>query len=455
MASHHHDLVVVGTGSGNMVVDSSFADLDVAFVEEEQRFGGTCLNVGCIPTKMFAHTADLVSEIRAAGTFDVRAELAGVSWPAVRDRVFGRVDPIARDSRRSRADTDGVTVHTGTAVFTGPRELDVDGDRVTADRIVLAVGSRPVVPPPVTDSGLPYETSNSVMHLEDLPARLVVLGGGYIAAELAHVFASLGTDVTIVESADTLLGGQDEQVASTFGELAATRYTVHLGRELTELRGTPGDLEIVLDDGTRIGADTLLVATGRRPNGDRLDLARAGVDTHDDGRIAVDEYQRTSAEGVWALGDCSTPVPLKHVANREADVVRHNLLHPDDLRSTRHDVVPAAVFTDPQIAAVGATEAELRDRGVAYTRSSADYADTAFGWALEEPVGFCTLYADPTTGHLLGAHILGPDAPVLIQPLVVAMTLGIPAKDLVDQPYWIHPALTEVVQQALLGLRSD
>ena len=158
---------------------------------------------------------------------------------------------------------------------------------------------------------------------------------------------------------------------------------------------------------------------------------------------------------MWALGDCSTPVPLKHVANREADVVRHNLLHPDDLRSTRHDVVPAAVFTDPQIAAVGATEAELRDRGVAYTRSSADYADTAFGWALEEPVGFCTLYADPTTGHLLGAHILGPDAPVLIQPLVVAMTLGIPAKDLVDQPYWIHPALTEVVQQALLGLRSD
>ncbi|GAA4547126.1 mycothione reductase [Pseudonocardia xishanensis] len=442
----------MGTGSGNMVVDSTFADLDVAFVEEEQRFGGTCLNVGCIPTKMFAHTADLATQIRSAGSFDVHADLRDVSWPAVRDRVFGRLDPIARDSRRSRADTDGITVHTGTAVFTGPRELDVDGDRVTADRIVLAVGSRPVVPPPVAESGLPYETSNTVMHLDAPPSRLVVLGGGYIAAELAHVFASVGTDVTIVESADTLLGGQDEQVAHAFTELAAKQHTVHLGRRLTELRGRPGELEIVLDDGTRIGADTLLVATGRTPNGDRLDPAEGGVELDDGGRIVVDAHQRTSAEGVWALGDCSTSVPLKHVANREADVVRHNLRHPDDLRTARHDVVPAAVFTAPQIAAVGATEAELRDRGAEYTRSSVDYADTAFGWALEDPVGFCTLYADPTSGLLLGAHILGPDAPVLIQPLVVAMTLGIPAKDLVDQPYWIHPALTEVVQQALLGL---
>ncbi|SDG72448.1 mycothione reductase [Pseudonocardia oroxyli] len=450
MASHHHDLVVVGTGSGNMVVDSSFADLDVAFVEEEHRFGGTCLNVGCIPTKMLAHTADVATEVRSAGTFDVAAEPGGVDWPAVRDRVFARLDPIATDSRRSRADTDSITVHTGTAGFTGPRELDVDGVTVTGDRIVLAVGSRPVVPPPVADSGLPYETSNTIMRLDALPARLVVLGGGYIAAELAHVFDSFGTDVTIVESGDTLLASLDGQLASAFTELAARRFTLHLGRQLTELRGRPGDLEIVLDDGTVIGADTLLVATGRTPNGDRMDLAKGGVETDDAGLITVDEYQRTTSDGVWALGDCCSPVPLKHVANREADVVRHNLRHPESLRSAQHDVVPAAVFTDPQIATVGATAAELSGRD--YLRGTAEYVDTAYGWALEDPAGFCTVYVDPASGRLLGAHLLGPDAPVLIQPLVVAMTLGIPAADLIDRPYWIHPALTEVVQQALLDL---
>jgi mycothione reductase len=215
--------------------------------------------------------------------------------------------------------------------------------------------------------------------------------------------------------------------------------------------GEPGALRIALDDGTTVEADTLLVAVGRVPNGDRMDLDAAGVDVDEAGRVVVDAHQRTTAEGVWALGDVCTPVPLKHVANREADVVRHNLRHPDDLVSAGHDLVPSAVSTHPQIAAVGATEQELRDQGVDYRVGLARYGETAYGWATEDETGFCKVLVDPADTAVLGAHIMGLQAPTLVQPLVLAATLGITARTLVERPYWVHPALTEVVQQALIA----
>jgi mycothione reductase len=209
-------------------------------------------------------------------------------------------------------------------------------------------------------------------------------------------------------------------------------------------------LRITLDDGSTVDADTLLVAVGRTPNGDRMNLEAGGVDVDDAGRIVVDAHQRTTAEGVWALGDVCTPVPLKHVANREADVVRHNLRHPDDLASAGHDLVPSAIFTHPQVAAVGATEQDLRERGVEYRVGLARFDGTAYGWAIEDESGFCKVLVDPADGAILGAHIMGPQAATLVQPLVLAATLGITARTLVERPYWIHPALTEVVQQALI-----
>lgn len=448
----HHDLVVIGTGSGNMVVDDSFAHLDVAIIEEEQRFGGTCLNVGCIPTKMLAYTAEVVGIVRAAGTYDVDARLGGMRWPGVRERVFGRIDPLAQEGRDGRIDTPWITVYTGHARFTGPRALDVDGAGVTADHIVVATGSRPMVPPPIAESGLPFETSDTIMRLDRAPRRLAVLGGSYIAAEFAHVFAAAGAEIVIIEKGDALLGPQDETVVTEFTKLAGERYDLRLGREATSVSGTPGALRIGLDDRSVVEADTLLVAVGRIPNGDRMDLDAGGVATEDDGRIVVDEYQRATAEGVWALGDVCTPVPLKHVANREADVVRHNLRHPDGLVRAGHDLVPSAIFTAPQIAAIGATEQELRDAGTPYRVGMVRYADTTYGWAMEDETGFCKVLADPDSTAILGAHLMGPQAPTLVQPLVLAVTLGITATTLVERPYWIHPALTEVVQQALLAV---
>ncbi|MFD3541602.1 mycothione reductase [Streptomyces sp. NPDC058662] len=454
----HYDLVVIGAGSGNAVVDDSFAGLDVAVVEERW-FGGTCLNAGCIPSKMLAHTAHVARTVEGAGTYDVDAELRAVRWRQVRDRVFGRLDAERDGGRAGREHADRITVHEGSARFTGPRTLRVEGPDggldISAEQVVIAAGGRPAVPGPVVESGLPYETSDTVMRLDSPPRRLAILGGGYIAAELAEVFAAAGSSVTVIEKEERLLAPQDETVAERFTELVRSRYDLRLGRELTAVGGRPGALRLTLDDGSTVEADTLLVAVGRVPNSDRLNLDAAGVATHDDGRVVVDRYQRTTAPGVFALGDICSPVPLKHVANREAEVVAHNLRHPDDEIEADHTLVPAAVFTDPQIASVGATEQDCREGGLDYVVGTADYGDVAYGWAMEDTTGLCKVLAERGTGRLLGAHLMGPQAPTLIQPLVLAMALGIDAATLAKVPYWIHPALTEVVENALLDLDAD
>jgi mycothione reductase len=199
-------------------------------------------------------------------------------------------------------------------------------------------------------------------------------------------------------------------------------------------------------------ADTVLLATGRRPNTDQLGLDAAGVNCLADGRIATDDTLLTSAPGVWALGDIRAPQQLKHVANHEADIIRHNLLHPDDPRPIREDVTPHAVFSRPQIAAVGLTEETAAARELPYVVARRSVGDTAAGWALEDTTGFCKVIADPETRMLLGAHIMGPLASILIQPLVQAMRFGQTVDELATLPMYPHPALSELIEQALLEL---
>jgi mycothione reductase len=451
----HHDLIVIGSGSGNSFLDARFDDLDVALVEHGT-FGGTCLNVGCIPTKMFVHPADIARAVRRAGHLGIDASVDKVRWSDIRDRVFGRIDPISSAGRDYRAHRcRNITLYEGHARFTGPKELHVDGPDValTADRIVLAAGSRPVVPAVVAESGVPFHTSDTVMRLETLPERLIILGAGYIAAEFAHVFSAFGCAVSVVGRSSPMLRDQDETVSERFTALARDRWDVHLGAETVRVRGDADEIVLDLADGTCVRGDVLLVATGRRPNGDGLDLPAAGIPTRPDGRIVVDEFQRTPVDGVFALGDVSSPYQLKHVANHESRVVAHNLLHPDELQRTDHRFVPAAVFTDPQIAAVGRTERECRDAGLDYAVHVQAYGDVAYGWAMDDDTGFCKVLAERGTGRLLGAHIMGPDASVVIQPLIQAMSFGLTANDMACGQYWIHPALPELVENALLGLR--
>ena len=449
----HHDLIVIGSGSGNSFLDPRFDHLDIALVEHGV-FGGTCLNVGCIPTKMLVHPADVARTAATAGRLGIDATVDKVRWTDIRDRVFGRIDPISAAGRDYRAGARTITLYEGHARFTGPRQVRVDGPDVdlTADRVVLAAGSRPTVPRVVAESGVAFHTSDTVMRVDAVPEHLVVLGSGYIAAEFAHVFSSFGARVSVVGRSAPMLRAQDETVAERFTALARQRWDVHLGAEPVRVRGDGGEVALDLADGTVVRGDALLVATGRVPNGDRLDLAAGGVPTHLDGRVVVDEFQRTPAEGVFALGDVSSPFQLKHVANHESRVVAHNLLHPDDLRRTDHRFVPSAVFSNPQVASVGRTEQQCRAEGLDHAVKVQAYGDVAYGWAMEDTTGFCKVLAERGTGRLLGAHVMGPAASIVIQPLVQAMSFGLGARETATGQYWIHPALPEVVENALLGL---
>jgi mycothione reductase len=455
----HFDLVVIGTGSGNSIVDERFGDWDVAIVEKGV-FGGTCLNVGCIPTKMFVHTADVAATPAGAARLGVDEELHGVRWPEIRDRVFGRIDPIAAGGRRWRMEGNAnVTVYEGQARFIGPKTLDTGtGEVITADRFVIAAGSRPIVPDVAGIEDVGFLTNEDVMRLDELPRRMIVLGSGFVATEFAHVFASFGVEVTLVARSGVLLRHEDEEIATRFTELASKKWDVRLNSKAVRVERVDGAVRLHLE--TPRGAevvegDVLLAAVGRIPNTDLLDVEATGVTLHSDGRIVVDEKQRTAVDGIWALGDVSSEHQLKHVANHEARVVQHNLLHADAPIDADHRFVPHGVFSSPQIGAVGLTEQEARERGIRYVTASQDYADIAYGWAMEDTTGFAKLIADPATGQLLGAHIIGPQAPTLIQLVIQAMSFGISARDLARGQYWIHPAMPELLENALLKLPLD
>lgn len=447
----HFDLAVIGSGSGNSMVDRAFADRQVAILEKGT-FGGTCLNVGCIPTKMFVHPADLAVEAADGPRLGVDTSFAGARWADIRDRIFGRIDPISVDGRAWReSGRPNVRLFEGHARFVDAHTIDTGtGEEITADQVVVATGSRPALPDVPGLADVPFHTSDTVMRIDDLPASALILGGGFVAAEMAHVFSAFGCRVTVVNRSGRLLRQEDAEVSQRFTQIARERWDVRLDTEVEKVERHERGVRAHLDDGTSVDADLLLVATGRRPNSDDLGLERAGVEVDERGLVVVDAYQRTSVAGVWALGDVANPYQLKHVSNREARVVRHNLLHPDDLVETDHRYVPSAVFSHPQVASVGLGEEEARERGQAFVVGRRDYGDTAYGWAMEDTTGFVKVLVDPVTGLLLGAHVLGPDAANLVQPLIQAMVLGNTAHEVARAPYWIHPALMEVVENALL-----
>lgn len=455
MTSRHHDLLIIGTGSGNSLVTPELAHLDIA-IAEKGRFGGTCLNVGCIPTKMYVYPADVIEAAAHLDRLGARFDDPQTRWREVRDRVFGRIDAIADGGEAYRRGDEHITVY-GEVRFTGEREVTTDdGVVVTADRVVVAAGARPVMlDVPGLDAADPargIHTSDTIMRMDAVPARTAVIGGGFIAAEMAHVLDAFGTRVTWLQRSDRLLRADDETISRIFTDVQTQRFDLRLDTQVTAAERVGEEWHLTLSDGSDLVVDAVLVAVGRRPNTDLLDVAAAGLATHDDGRLVVDEYQRTSVEGVWALGDICSPHMLKHVANHEARVVAHNLAHPDDLVAADHRFVPSATFGYPQVASFGPTERELRETGRDIVVKEQKFGDTAYGWAMEDEIGLCKVVADPATKQVLAAHIVGYQASLLIQPLVQAASLGTPVPDVARGQYWIHPALMEVVENALLGL---
>jgi mycothione reductase len=448
-----YDVLVVGAGSGNML-PAHLDGLRVAVIERGP-FGGTCLNRGCVPSKMLVYAADVAQTVRAARRYGVDAELRAVDWPAIRDRVFGRTDESARAGFEWRKRS-GVDVYTGEARFVGPKVLAVDGKELRAERMILAAGSRPSIPEVPGIDDVARHTTDTIMRVDARPASMVILGGGYIAAEMSHIFGAFGTEITIVERTAKLLSTLDDDIASRFTERCEQRFDVRVAAEVTRVEPAGRGVAVRVEDGRRsevVQAETLLVATGRTPNSDLLDVEAGGIATHDDGRVITDDTFATNVPGVYAIGDLANETQLKHLANAQMQIAVHNVFHPDDPpRRARFPVLPAAVFADPQIATAGPSERELREQGRSFDVAIRDYADTAFGWAAEDTTGFVKLIADPETRHLISAHIIGPQAAILIQPLVQAISLGNTVEQLARDVLYIHPAPAEVVAQTLLAL---
>jgi mycothione reductase len=461
------DVVVIGAGSGNALVGDGFPDRRVALIDEGVPFGGTCLNKGCIPSKMLAHVAHTTHLIRGVDALGLAVPAATVDWPAIRDRVFGRIDPIAEAGEASRATSTTVSLIRGHARFVDPHTVEValfDGETrlVHSETFVIATGSSPVVPDiaGLDDPQLAgkVHTSDDIMRLEELPKSLAVMGGGVVACELADIFAGLGVQVTIIQRSGQLLRRADRAVSEALTAEFSARMALRLNQTLVEVEPSSHGMTLYARDANGIeytySAEALLLAVGRRPNTGNLGVEAAGLALTAGGQLVVDDYLRTSVPHIWALGDVDSPELLKHVANHEARVVRHNLEDPKHLNPVGSRPIPWALFTTPQVATVGQTEQGLEAAGTPYVAAVHHYRDVAYGWAMEDSSDdhFVKLLADPATGLLLGAHIIGPEAAALLQPLVTAMTFGIDAATLARGQYWPHPALQEVVENTLLKL---
>jgi mycothione reductase len=443
------DLIIVGSGSGNSIPDY-LADWKIAIVERDV-FGGTCLNRGCIPSKMFVYPADVAVASQSSAKLGIDTQFNGADWSAIRDRVFGLIDPIASSGRDYRATgTPNLTLIEGTADFVDERTLDVEGRRITAPHILLAAGARPVVPPIAGLMETGFHTSDSIMRLPELPKRLGIIGGGFIAVEMGHVFSGLGSDVTMFNRSNTLLREFDQDVSATFTEAFGQRVNLMLGHVPTRVERIAEGIRITCAVGETI-VDEVLVATGREPNSDLLNVDAAGLECHHHGTVAVDDTMATNVPGIWAIGDLANNYQLKHLANAEASIAFWNIAHPDDLRHQSYKAVPSAVFSNPQVATVGLTEQEATKQGRSFSVGRRGYGGTAYGWAMVDDTGFAKVLVDSETGLIIGAHVLGPQASSIIQPLVQAMQFDQRAEDVARQVFYIHPALTEVVENALLA----
>ena len=444
----HYDLLIIGAGSGNSIIDERHDDWNIAIIEPGD-FGGTCLNRGCVPSKMFIHTADRAYMAQQNAPFGIETNFISADWEKIRDRVFNRIDPITESGLNYRISLPNVTVYRSPGRFIDEKTILVDDDVITAEQIVVAAGARPSVPDIPGISEVPYLTSDEMMRVDELPSHLVIIGGGFIAVEMAHIFSAFGSEVTIVHRGDRLLREMDSDINERITEIYANRMNLFLETEVSQIAHNES-FEINLSSGDLIVSDQLLVATGRRPNTDSLDAAAGNIVTSPSGHIETDAYLQTSSKGVWAIGDITNPIQLKHLANADAKIVGHNLCTPDDLLPVDRSLSPSAVFGYPPIASVGLTEKEAQDQGVSYVVAIRPFADTAYGWAMEDQKSFIKVLMDPLTRLLLGAHLIGPQSPSLIQQLIQGMSLGQTVDEMAKSQLYIHPALPEVIEQALL-----
>ncbi|NLD74025.1 MAG: dihydrolipoyl dehydrogenase, partial [Chloroflexi bacterium] len=422
-----YDVVVIGSGSGAAIADAALAQGDSVALIDRGPVGGTCLNVGCIPSKVLIASADRVMEVREGEKLGVRAAVEAIDFGGIMRRMRAIRDRDVEHTRHGLHHVEGLDYYPTVAHFVGPRSLEVDGRRVSGRKVFIVAGARPFIPPIRGLDEVGYLDNASLLELDRAPESLVIVGGGYIACEYAHFFSAMGTRVMLVQRNPRLVPEEEPEISDLLRAKLAERVELHVGYEAFEAGRTDGGAYVVARHGpsgahVRLEGERILVAAGRRPNTDLLQVERAGIAVDERGYIRVDQYLQTNVPNVWALGDVIGVQMFKHSANRAATYAWHNSQH-DHAAAIDLSLTPHAVFTWPQIASVGMREEEARhDHDVLVGR--AGYSDVARGLAIAEVDSFAKIIVDAETERILGCHIIGPEASTLIQEVVNVMARG-------------------------------
>ncbi|HET7597012.1 MAG TPA: glutathione-disulfide reductase [Burkholderiales bacterium] len=439
MSRYDYDLLTIGAGSGGVRAARWAAQLGARVAVAEERYlGGTCVNVGCIPKKLLSYAAHYHEDFEDAASYGWALGRAAFDWPALiaaKDREIARLNGVYERLLKSA----GVAIFRARAAVVDPHTVEVDGKRITAAHILIATGGWPVKPDiPGADFGF---TSNEAFHLPRLPARVVIIGGGYIAVEFASIFNGLGANTTLVYRSNRLLRSFDADLGRFLGEQMAMKgVRIIYGCNITAIEsGAP--YAVVLNDGSRLEADGVMLATGRAPNTRGLGLEAAGVALKSNGAVVVDAHFQSSVASIHAIGDAIDRVLLTPVALAEGMVVAERLFRPGG-RTMDYENIPTTIFSHPNVATVGLSEAEARHRGfdVAIYRSTF----TALRHTLtqrEEKV-LMKLVVDKASERVLGVHMVGPEAGEILQGFAVALKCGATKRQF-DATIGIHPTTAE------------
>ena len=453
------DLVVVGTGAGGLTAASEAKKrgISVALVEKD-RPGGDCSYYGCVPTKTLIHTAKVLHTIRRAHEYglpkiDIEPDFAEVM--AHKSRIVEEITAKGSFEPWRKA---GYEVFQGAGRFTSDHEVSVNGATVRGEKIVVAVGTEPLVPPISGLSEAGYMTNVQTVALKSLPKRVAVLGGGPIGMEFAQMLTRFGSQVTVIEMLDQILPNEDQEVATRLqGYLEEEGIKVHT-RSMVKRAEKEGDTKVLVADGDngefRVEADEILVAAGRRPQTDGLGLENAGVETEERGWVKVDDTLRTTTENIWAAGDCTGKYLFTHVADYHGRIIAHNMFS-DNGPAMRADysIVPWATFTDPELAHVGLTERDAKAKGIEVRTAKMDIGDIERAQMMLEQKGMIKVVTDQDT-KILGATILGPRADDLIHEFAIAIKAGMKSHDILEMIH-AYPTLSEAVRWTMWGLEEE
>jgi len=445
------DVFVVGSGAGLEVASYAAQNgMSVALVEEGP-LGGTCLNRGCIPSKMLIHSADVAETIRASEKFGIKSKIEEIDFASIVKRVSEVVDTDSSNIEKSVRENGNPMLYKMRGKFIAPKRMQVGKEQIEAEKVFIVGGTRPTIPPIPGLETTPYLDSTKALGLEKQPEHLIVIGGGYIAAELAHFYGALGTRVTILVRGNLMLSNEDEEIAEWFTKEFSKKYELLFNTQAESVSYQNNKFTITLKDSEKkLESDQLLVVTGRVPNTDILDVKTTGVEVDDKGYIKVNKYLETNVKSIWAFGDILGILPFRHTAN---DQVGFSLRNAFTDKKVPFDpfAIGHAVFSSPQVAGVGKTEQQLKKEGIPYKVGRAELKDTGMGGALQEN-GLVKVLADDTGQKILGVHIVGPEASVLIHEAIVAMKANGTVSAITNSVY-IHPALPEWLQRAFFAIK--